>query len=89
MEIIHITTTEQDIGKRLDSYIAEKTDMTRSRIQNLIDEGNIELDNKQTKASFKLKNIHNISITIPEAKQLDMPFTNFQTQTGIKLLIML
>ena len=78
MEIIHITTTEQDIGKRLDSYIAEKTDMTRSRIQNLIDEGNIELDNKQAKASFRLKNIHNISITIPEAKQLDIVAENIE-----------
>jgi len=78
MEIIHITTTEEDVGKRLDSFITEKTDMTRSRIQNLIDEGNVYIDNKKAKASFKLKNIHNLSITVPEAKTLDIVAENIE-----------
>ena len=52
MEIKKIIVDES--GKRIDKYISEKLDLTRSRVQKLIDDGKARL--KLTKAkSYLLK----------------------------------
>ena len=53
-----------DIGTRIDKYLTDNTDYTRSKIQKMIENGNILVNNKQTKDSYKLK--ENDRITIEE-----------------------
>ena len=59
-------------GKRLDTYLAENTELTRTRIQQLIKEENIKVDNKKVKSSYKIEIGENIEILIPEEKQIDL-----------------
>lgn len=52
-----------DIGKRLDKYLGETTDYTRSKIQKMIENGNILVNNNKVKSSYILKEEDNIEIT--------------------------
>lgn len=62
-----------DENIRIDKFIASHLEgVTRSRIQKLIDEGNVLVDGKNVKSNYKLKSGQNIEITVPEAKPLDV-----------------
>ena len=54
--------TENDIGKRIDKFLGETTDYTRSKIQKMIEIGNILVNDKKVKDSYKLKENDNITI---------------------------
>ena len=54
--------------ERLDVFVAEAADITRSRAGTLIKDGQVTVDGAvQTKAGFKLKPGNAVAITIPEA----------------------
>lgn len=59
-------------GKRLDAYLAENTELTRSRIQQLIKEENVRVNDKKVKSSYKIEIGDKIEILIPEEKQIDL-----------------
>ena len=40
---------EEDKGTRLDQYLVKQLDLTRTRVQNLIKENNIKVNNEKTK----------------------------------------
>ena len=63
---------------RLDSYLATLKDLnlSRSYIADLIEKEEILLNGKKTKASAKLKNLDSITVTIPQAKPLDLAAEN-------------
>lgn len=75
-----ITIEDENIGKRLDKYLTESTEYTRSKIQKMIDNGNILVDGREVKASYTLKEGDQISITeyeeeidiVPENIPLDI-----------------
>ncbi len=52
-------------GVRLDKYIAEHSELSRSYIQKLIAEGQVIVDGRITKASYKLSAGNKIVITLP------------------------
>lgn len=57
---------------RLDKYLAEtQEDLSRSYIQQLIDEKRILVNEKAAKSSLKIKNGDTVSIDLPEAKALE------------------
>lgn len=57
---------------RLDKYLAEtQEDLSRSYIQQLIDEKRILVNGKAAKSSLKIKNGDTVSIDLPEAKALE------------------
>lgn len=69
-----IKIEEEDLNKRLDVVLSNKLhDLSRSRIQNLIVEGHVEV-NKETTASkkIKLKLGDEVEVFFPEAKRLDI-----------------
>ena len=43
-----LTVSEEDVGKRLDRFATEESELTRSTIAKLIDSGNVLLDGKST-----------------------------------------
>ena len=58
---------------RLDKYISNKTDeISRVMIQKLIDEGEILVNGKSQKASYKVQKGDKISINIPEVKEVGL-----------------
>ncbi len=53
-------------GKRIDSYIAERSDLTRSAVVNLIEKGNITINGKTVEKNYKTKENDAINVIIPD-----------------------
>lgn len=53
----------KDIGKRIDKYLGENTEYTRSKIQKMIENKNILVNNKEIKPSYILKENDKLEIT--------------------------
>ncbi len=62
----------EESGQRLDKYIAEKEDLSRVMIQKLIEDGNVLVNEKMAKASYKVQVKDKITIQIPEVKATDL-----------------
>ena len=58
-----------DSGKRIDKYLNENTEYTRSKIQKMIENGNILVNDVIKKSSYKVKKGDVIKIEIPEPKE--------------------
>lgn len=59
-------TKEEDKDNRIDTFLARReTDLTRSRIQTLIKEGNVKINGFSVKASYRLKTGDEISLSVP------------------------
>lgn len=56
-------------SRRLDVYVAENTDITRSYAVTLIAENNVKVNGKTVSKNTKLKNGDTVQITIPEPKE--------------------
>ena len=66
-DIINLTSTDSDAGVRLDRFLTGAVpDMSRSRLQKLIDDGRILVDGKTGKASLKLKAGQSVSVSVPD-----------------------
>ena len=64
---------EELVGQRLDKSIAKKNEnISRVAIQRMIDEGNILVNGKKIKASYKVNLNDIIEINITEPKQIDI-----------------
>ena len=50
-----LIVTDDDINKRLDKYLVEKTEYTRSKIQKMIENKNILVNDREVKTSYLLK----------------------------------
>lgn len=63
-EVVRLTASEA--GERLDQYVAHKLDsVSRSRIQQLIDEGLVTVNGSAVKASYRLQQGDRIAVRIP------------------------
>ena len=72
-----IIVDEENIGKRIDSFIPYiKEDISRSMVQKLIEQKNIKVNGKETKHSYKLKLNDQIEIAVPKAKKIDLKAQN-------------
>ncbi len=70
-EIFIFRVEEEKAGLRLDHFLKEKLpEFTRSRIQKLIEEGNVTLDLKRPKASQKVRGGQRIIVKIPPEEPL-------------------
>jgi 23S rRNA pseudouridine1911/1915/1917 synthase len=67
-----IVEPEQE-GIRIDQFLAQKnTDISRSRIQKLIEQGNITVHGKQVKPNYKVRQGDLVRLEIPEPVMLDV-----------------
>jgi len=65
--------TDECQGERLDKWLAEqKIEFTRSAIQKLISEGEIKVNGKFVPKNYVLKKDDDVSVNIPEPKELDV-----------------
>lgn len=69
--------SQEEKGKRLDAYISSaNTDITRTSAQRLIEDGNILVNGKNVKVSYKIQENDKISVEIPEPKQIELKAQN-------------
>ena len=59
-------------GDRLDVYVANNTEFTRSRIKKLADDGKITIDGAPVKAKREIKEGEIIQIEVPDPIELDV-----------------
>lgn len=63
----------EQVGKRLDLFVISVIkDLSRMNAKRLIEDGNVQVNLKNSKVSYKVQNGDIIEIHIPEAKQLDL-----------------
>ena len=66
---------------RLDAYISSKvTNLSRTNVQRLIEEGNILVNGQKKKISYKVQIGDNIEINIPEAKETSIKAENIPVE---------
>lgn len=66
------TVSPEDAGQRLDLFLTLKhPSLTRSQIQRLIEEGLVKVNDKQAKASHKIREAEEIDISIPEPDAIE------------------
>ena len=61
----------QDAGKRLDAYLAEKTDLSRSAAAKLIESGAVTVNGKKTEKKYQVKANDDVEITLPEVEEYE------------------
>lgn len=55
-----------DVGKRIDTYLMEKSEISRSQIQRLIKEDNVLVNSKSTKSSYSVREGDKITLNYEE-----------------------
>ena len=68
MDLIVLTATAEDNGKRLDLYISQNSDYSRNSVQILLDNGDITVNNKSVTKSYKIKDGDYVQITVHPPK---------------------
>ncbi|MDD3879890.1 MAG: S4 domain-containing protein, partial [Syntrophomonas sp.] len=64
---------EEMEGARLDAFVAEQLDeLSRSLVKTLIESGEIRVDGKQQKPSYRLKAGEEIIVEIPAVRELEL-----------------
>ena len=77
MNLNSIVVSDEDDLVRIDKYLTDAGfELTRSRIQGLISDGNITVNDKVVKANYKVRENDLIKILIPDAVPVDIPAEN-------------
>jgi 23S rRNA pseudouridine1911/1915/1917 synthase len=62
-ERIELTTTANEAGERLDRYVAGHCgELSRARVQDLIEAGLVQVNGRETKASYKLRGGEHVTV---------------------------
>lgn len=74
MKELSFNITPEQTNLRLDAFVASiaESEISRSYAKTLIEEGHVLVNNKPAKVSYKLKSSDQVSITVPEPKQLEI-----------------
>lgn len=72
-QIIELTVAASDSGMRIDAYLRANTELSRSRLSSLIQEGAIRVnDSVENKPSFKVEAGQIIRLSVPEARPVNI-----------------
>lgn len=72
-QIVELKVTDEDIGMRVDAYLRKHTELSRSRVSDLILEGKLLIDGVvQNKSAYKVCSEQIIALTIPESRTVDI-----------------
>ena len=63
---------DTDVGKRLDLFLSEEIDESRSYVKNLTEQGLVLVNGKSVKAGYSVKKGDVVEYKLPEIKQLDL-----------------
>lgn len=66
------TAGSEDTGKRLDSFIASRSGLSRSHVQKLIKKGLVLVNASHTKSGYRIKEGDLIGVTIPKEPEITL-----------------
>ncbi len=69
---IELAAEEADRGKRLDAFIAENTELSRSAAQRLIEAGEITVNGEAKKAKYSLREGDEVIVLLPQPAQTEI-----------------
>ena len=72
MEPLILQADSEDAGKRLDAWLAEQTELTRSAAQKLVEAGRVTADGKPLAKNTRLTGRETISVLLPEPEAVDL-----------------
>lgn len=72
MEPFELIVSAEDAKTRIDQYLAAKLPFSRSRIQQLISEGYVLLNDEETKSNVKVKANDEIVVDVPQAQSIEL-----------------
>lgn len=67
-----IIINEEEKNERIDSFLAKKMDLTRTRVQQLIKDEMIKVNEKKVKSSYKLEENDVVIVVIPEVETVEI-----------------
>lgn len=68
---------KEDVGERIDRFLSDNlAEVSRSRIQKLIDENQVTVNEKECKSNYKIRLDDEIVLTIPEPVEVDIKAEN-------------
>lgn len=72
-ELLHLTVSAEDAGKRLDAWLAaqDTLSLTRSAVQQLLEQGGITVGGRGAKKNDRLKGGEEITVALPEPVMLE------------------
>lgn len=65
-ESVVITVAHEDVGKRIDALVADRTELTRSAVARLVERGDITVCGKEVAKNYKLRAGDVVEIELPE-----------------------
>ena len=65
------TVEAQDAGKRLDAFLAENTDLSRSAAAKLIESGAVTVNGKKTEKKYPIKEGDEAEVILPEVEEYE------------------
>ena len=71
MSIQSFNAQNDDIGKRIDQFIAERADITRSASQKLLADGTVRVNDNAVKKNYKMAEGDRVEVDVPEPEPLD------------------
>lgn len=72
-EVVELHPLKEEKGTRLDRFISDSlTDLSRTYLQTLIDDGLVQVDGVPRRAAFKVTPGQRISVAIPETSEIDI-----------------
>ena len=73
MEILTLQPNQEDAGKRIDAWLADKLeDVTRSGAQRLLEEGKVTKDGKALAKNYKLTGCEILEVSLPDPEPVDV-----------------
>jgi 23S rRNA pseudouridine1911/1915/1917 synthase len=73
IDVTELWPSREAVGTRLDRYVAgELTDLSRTYLQSLIDEGHVLVDGVARRAAFKVTPGQRVTVAIPETTEFEV-----------------
>ncbi len=72
MEPLTLQTASEDAGLRLDAWLAAHTELTRSAVQKLMEEGRVTVDGRSTAKNTRLSGGETVTVALPEPEMVDL-----------------
>lgn len=80
-EKIELSVKKENIGIRVDQFVSENiSDLSRTYIKKLIDEGKITVGGKEIKASYKLQENNRVLVEVPVLEPIEIEPQNIEIE---------
>ena len=76
----NIVVLSEEAGSRIDKFLSERLELTRTRIQQLIKDENILVNEKKTKPAYKIEENDTIKVVIPELETVEIKPENIDIE---------